>query len=132
MHKLENEADKVVHTMSGYLLRDFLPPIDREDIALISHKLDDIEDGIDEVLINIKILNITEVKQEVIELVDILLSSCRVIQEIFVSFNNLNNLELVSKKVIEVNHLEEKGDRAYEKLMTSLYQTENDPINLIK
>jgi len=132
VHKLENEADKVVHTMRGYLVKDFLPPIDREDIALISHKLDDIEDGIDEVLINIKILNIIEIKQEVIELIDILLSSCKVVQEIFVAFNNLKNLELVSKKVIDVNHLEEKGDRTYEKLMTSLYQTEKDPINLIK
>lgn len=132
VHKLENEADKVVHTMSGYLVRDFLPPIDREDIALISHKLDDIEDGIDEVLINIKILNITEIRQEVIGLVDILLSSCKVVQEMFVAFNNLKNLELVSKKIIDVNHLEEKGDRTYENLMTSLYQTEKDPINLIK
>lgn len=132
VHKLENEADKVVHVMKNYLVKDFLPPIDREDIAFISHKLDDIEDGIDEVLINIKILNITEIKQEVIGLVDILLSSCKVVQEMFVAFNNLNDLELVSQKVIDVNHLEEKGDRIYEKLMTSLYQTEKDPINLIK
>ena len=132
VHKLENEADKVVHTMRSYLVKDFLPPIDREDIAVICHKLDDIEDGIDEVLINIKILNITEIKKEVIELVNILISSCKAVQEIFIFFNNLKNLELVSQKVIDVNHLEENGDRAYEKLMTSLYQTENNPINLIK
>ena len=132
VHKLENEADKVVHTMRSYLVKDFLPPIDREDIAVICHKLDDIEDGIDEVLINIKILNITEIKKEVIELVNILISSCKAVQEIFIAFNNLKNLELVSQKVIDVNHLEENGDRAYEKLMTSLYQTENNPINLIK
>lgn len=132
VHGIENEADKVVHTMRSNLVKDFLPPIDREDIAVISHKLDDIEDGIDEVLINIKILNITEINQEVIELVNILLSSCKVVQEIFVAFNNLKNLELVSQKVIDVNHLEEKGDRVYEKLMTSLYQTEKDPINLVK
>ena len=132
VHGLENEADKIVHTMRNNLVKDFLPPIDREDIALISHKLDNIEDGIDEVLINIKILDITEIREEVKELVNILLSSCKVVQEIFVAFNNLKNLELVSQKVIDVNHLEEKGDRAYEKLMISLYKTEKNPINLIK
>lgn len=132
VHGLENEADKIVHTMRNNLVKDFLPPIDREDIALISHKLDDIEDGIDEVLINIKILDITEIREDVVELVNILLSSCKAVQEIFVAFNNLKNLELVSQKVIDVNHLEEKGDRVYEKLMTSLYQTEKNPINLIK
>ena len=50
VHNLENEADKIVHKMRNYLIKDFLPPIDREDIALIINKLDDIEDGIDEIL----------------------------------------------------------------------------------
>ena len=72
VHKLENEADKIVHQMRSYLIKDFLPPIDREDIALISHKIDDIEDGVDEILINVKILDIYEIKPEVMELIDIL------------------------------------------------------------
>ena len=48
VHKLENEADLIIHKMGNYLIKDFLPPIDREDIAKIGHKLDDIEDSIDE------------------------------------------------------------------------------------
>ena len=55
VHKLEHEADNIVHKMRNYLIKDFLPPIDREDISLIINKLDNIEDGIDEVLINVKI-----------------------------------------------------------------------------
>ena len=79
VHRLENEADNIVHKMNRYLIKDFLPPIDREDIALIIHKLDDIEDGIDEVLINVKILDITEIKSEVIELIDILVVCCAIL-----------------------------------------------------
>ena len=52
VHKLENEADRALHKMRNYLIKDFLPPIDREDIVLIGHRLDDIEDCIDEILIN--------------------------------------------------------------------------------
>ena len=55
VHKIENNADRIIHKMRNHLIKDFLPPIDREDIALIGHKLDDIEDEIDEILINIKI-----------------------------------------------------------------------------
>ena len=40
VHRLENESDKIVHKMRGYLIKDFLPPIDREDIAEIINKLD--------------------------------------------------------------------------------------------
>ena len=132
VHRLENEADKIVHKMRSYLIKDFLPPIDREDIALISNKLDNIEDGIDEVLINVKILDITEIKVEVIELVDILVMCCVAVKDMFIDFNNLKNIELIIQKVIQVNRLEELGDRTYEKLMTSLYKNEKDPIKLIK
>lgn len=132
VHKLENEADKIIHKMRNYLIKDFLPPIDREDIALISNKLDNIEDGIDEILINVKILNITEIKPEVIELIDILVICCEAVREIFLDFNNFKDVDLINQKIIHVNKLEEQGDRIYEKLMTVLYKNENDPINLIK
>lgn len=132
VHHLENEADKIIHKMRTYLIKDFLPPIDREDIALIGNKLDDIEDGIDEALINIKILNIIEIKHEIIELIDILVTCCEAVREIFLDFKNFKKVDLIKNKVIEVNKLEEQGDRIYEKLMISLYKNEKDPINLVK
>ena len=57
VHKLENDADKIIHDMRNYLIKDFLPPIDREDIVILGHRLDDVEDYIDEILINFNILN---------------------------------------------------------------------------
>ncbi len=132
VHRLENESDQIVHKMRGYLIKDFLPPIDREDIAEIINKLDDIEDGIDEALINIKILDINEIKQEVIELIDILVKCCEAVKSMFTEFKNFTNVEVLNQRVIEVNKLEESGDRVYEKLMASLYQNEKNPIDLIK
>ena len=132
VHKLENDADKIVHEMRNYLIKDFLPPIDREDITLICHKLDDIEDGIDEVLINVKILNITEIKKEVIEQINILISCCKAVNEMFLDFNNFKKYDLINQKVIEVNQLEEQGDKIFERLIASLYRNEKDPIELIK
>ena len=132
VHKLENEADRIVHQIRTYLIKDFLPPIDREDIALISHKIDDIEDGVDEVLINVKILDIYEIKLEVMELIDILVKCTEAVKVIFIEFKNFKNIELINQKIVYVNELEEQGDRVYEKLMTLLYKNEKDPINLIK
>ena len=43
VRKLEHEADNIVHKMRNYLIKDFLPPIDREDISLIINKLDKLE-----------------------------------------------------------------------------------------
>ena len=44
VHRLENKADTKVQSIRNNLITDFLPPIDREDIAIISKKLDNIED----------------------------------------------------------------------------------------
>lgn len=132
VHKLENEADKVVHKMRGYLIKDFLPPIDRADISLIINKLDNIEDGIDEVLINVKILDINEIKIEVIELIDILVKCCTAVKEMFLNFKSIKKVDLINQHVIQINKLEELGDRTYEKLMSILYKNEKNPIDLIK
>ena len=132
VHKLENDADQIIHKMRNYLIKDFFPPIDREDVILIGNKLDDIEDGIDEILINVKILNITQVKEDVLELIDILVTCCEEVKETFLEFNNFKNIELIKQKVIEINRLEDEGDRVYEKIMTSLYKNEKDPIELVK
>ena len=132
VHKLENDADQIIHKMRNYLIKDFLPPIDREDVILIGNKLDDIEDGIDEILINVKILNITQIKEDVLELIDILVTCCKAVKETFLEFNNFKNIGLIKQKVIEINRLEDEGDRVYEKIMTSLYKNEKDPIELVK
>ena len=132
VHKLENEADEIVHKMRSYLIKDFLPPIDREDIALIINKLDNIEDGIDEILINIKILDINQTKKEVIELIDILVTCTNAVKDMFIDFKNIKNIDVINQKIIEVNKLEEQGDRIYEKLISLLYKNEKNPIDLIK
>ena len=132
VHAVENEADMIVHLTHMNLVKDFLPPIEREDVYLIANKLDDIEDGIDEVLINFKILNIAEIKNEVLELINILGLCCNAVREAFLDLKNFKKTELINEKVIEVNKLEEQGDRAFEKLMTNLYRDEKDVMTLIR
>ena len=132
VHKLENDADTIVHKIRRYLIRDFLPPIDREDIALICNKLDDIEDGIDETLINMKILNIKNIKSDALELINILVKGCMAVKEVFNNIDNIKKSELILSKVIIINNLEDDGDRAYEKAIQNLYANEKDPIELIR
>jgi len=47
VHQIENEADKNLHEIINYLIKDFLPPIEREDIITLSHRIDDVIDCID-------------------------------------------------------------------------------------
>lgn len=132
VHKLENEADYTLHNMRNYLIKDFLPPIDREDIVLIGHRLDDVEDCIDEILINFNILNISEIRDDVLEFTDLLIKCCEALKEAVINFKNFKKMDLIKEKVIEVNYLEEQGDRLFEKAMKKLYKEEKNPLEIIK
>ena len=50
----------------------------------------------------------------------------------FLNLNNFKDVELINKKIIQINRLEEHGDRIYEKIMSSLYRECKDPIDIIK
>lgn len=132
IHKLEHSSDRVVHKMREYLIKDFLPPIDREDIATIVNKLDDIEDGIDEIAINIRIFNVKKIREDSLEIVDIVVKSAQAVKGVFEVLSNLKDIDTIKSKVIVVNKLEEQGDRVYEKITSNLYKEEKDPIELIK
>lgn len=132
IHKLEHASDRVVHKMRENLIKDFLPPIEREDIAVIVNKLDSVEDGIDELAIDFKILNIKHIKEDTIEIIDILVKAASAVKGIFEKLSDLKHPELIKEKVIVVNKLEEQGDRIYERIISNLYSNEKDPIELIK
>ena len=132
VHSFEQKADRIIHVMKNYLIKDFLPPIERGDIFEIANKLDDIEDGIDEILINFRILNINQMKPELIEIMDVLVKCCDSVRDVFINLKNIKKFELIDKKLIEINNLEEKGDKIYEKLMEALYKNEQNAIELVK
>ena len=132
VHKLENDADKTLHDMRAFLIKDFLPPIDREDIVLIGHRLDDIEDFIDEILINFNILNISNVREDLLEFTENLIECAISVKDALENFENFKKAEVVKEKTIAINMLEEKADRIFEKAMKKLYQEEKDPIEIIK
>lgn len=132
VHKLENEADHALHNMRAYLIKDFLPPIDREDIVLIGHRIDDVEDYIDEILINFNILNITSIREEAIEFTELLIECANSVKDALENFKNFKKAEIVKEKAIAINVLEEKADRLYEKAMKKLYKEETNPVEIIK
>ena len=132
IHKLEHSSDRIVHKMRKFLIKDFLPPLEREDIAVIVNKLDDIEDGIDEIAIDFKIINIEYIKQDTLEIIDILVKATTAVKGIIEKLSDLKHPELVEEKLVIVNRLEEQGDRVYEKIISNLYKEEKDPIELIK
>ncbi len=132
IHEIENKADSILHETKTYLLKDFLPPIDREDIVAISHRIDDLVDAIDEIVINIDIFVITEIKQNMKAGITLLERCVELVHQLIIVMKNLKASADIKAKVVEVNKIEEQADKLYENSVRELYKTETDAIQLIK
>lgn len=132
IHDLENEADKKAHDMKNYLLKDFLPPIDREDILELAYKIDDIADDIDEIIINIDILNITKMKPCVSKFTQLLIECCESVTDLLEEFKNLKKVDSIKEKVLKLDHLEDKGDKLYQSEMKELYKNTSDILEIVR
>ena len=72
MKKLEHAADMKKHEMMRHLMKEFLPPIDREDISEIAHVLDEICDAIEEVVLLLYMYDIKACRDDVSEFIIII------------------------------------------------------------
>lgn len=131
IHKLETDCDRMVHEFSNQLVKDFITPIDREDLNAIIHMLDDVEDNIDELLINFKILDITTIRKDIEKFTELIVHSANAVKEMFISFKNFKKIDIIKEKIIEINNIEDQGDETFEELMTNLYKI-SDPMEVIK
>ena len=73
-------------------MKDFLPPFDREDIILLSNKLDDLVDAIDEIVIELNILGIKTLRADMLEIVNLLCSCTSSTKELLEQFKDMKKL----------------------------------------
>ena len=132
VHKLENDADYNLHNLNNYLVKDFLPPIDREDIIILVNKIDDVIDNLDEIVIDFNILNVTELRGDINAFIDLICKISLKLKDMMNNFKNIKKYDETKKLIIDINNLEEQGDRLYENAIKNLYNTQKDAIEILK
>ena len=121
VHEIENAADQQVHELFTHIATEFLTPIDREDIAEIAQRLDDIVDYIDDVVQQLYMFNIQEVFQPAFEMADLIEKATTALVEALKEFRNFKKSKLLSDRIIFVNDLEEEADKLYLQTIRDLY-----------
>lgn len=128
MHRIEHAADEMKHGMMQSLLREFLPPIEREDIMELANTIDDVTDSIEDVLLRLYMFNITRLRPDVQEFAEVIARLCAALKQMAGEMHNFRRSTQIRELVIEINHLEEEGDRLYSKAMRQLYTSQEDPV----
>lgn len=113
MHAIEHDCDTLKHELSTELVKDFLPPIDREDLFLLAHVTDDLTDSVESVVVFFYMANLKAMRPDTVELCDLVVKCCESVVEMLEEFKNFKKSTLLKGLVVKLNDLEEQGDRLY-------------------
>jgi uncharacterized protein len=126
---LEHKGDEVIHETFTRLNQTFITPIDPEDIHSISAALDNVLDGIEDTAHRLVSYRIDPIPPNMVALAEIVASCCR---SLHLAFEALEKNGGIVDQCIEINRLENEADRIGRAAVAELFDTEKDPIKVIK
>lgn len=125
----EHRCDTLTHDTIQRLHRTFITPFDREDLYAMATSLDNVMDAIDHAASLVRNYRITVVPGGAKELAHIVTQSA---DRLHAAMEALSAKAPIQPHTVEINRLENVADRAYQKAIQALFDTERDPIGLIK
>jgi predicted phosphate transport protein (TIGR00153 family) len=131
MHNIEHTADMKKHEMSEALAKAFVTPVDREDLDMLSQKMDDLIDMIEEILQKFYIYDIQSIEPAAIEFTKYIVRSCELLCELMKEFENFKKSKNIYALIIELNDVEEECDKLYLASMRALTQNTTDVLRTI-
>ena len=122
MHKIEHEADLNKHTLMQKLAKEFITPIEREDIILLLQQIDNVTDFIEDVVRKMFMYNAKSMRFEALEFAQIIKQCCYESRDALKELPGFQkSSERLTQAIIKVNDFEEQGDRLYCAAMRRLY-----------
>lgn len=131
LHGIEHAADQKQHEISAHLIKEFIAPLEREDIVLMAQEIDDLTDAIEDIMVTCYEYDIRQVDDVVLKYMEMIEKSVESLLELLKRFENFKKDPSLTQIIIEINQHEEAGDRIYREAMHSLFVNQTDPKILI-
>jgi len=132
LKSIEHEADIHVHRCLKLIEEAFVTPIDRSDIVEIVKEIENITDNIDSIGNHTYMMCVTEVNEAAQNLMNLVVEACIKLEELMKILKNYKKeLKKIDELIIEINHIEEVGDKTYLSAMRTLFEFETDAKKVI-
>ncbi|HLC30502.1 MAG TPA: DUF47 family protein [Dehalococcoidia bacterium] len=133
IRELEHVGDTLTHQVWEALHKTFVTPIDREDIATIIERLDDVMDYIDEAALSLQTYRIVQPTQRAQELAHIIVRAATEVEMAIMLLRKRQDLPKILPLTVEINRLENEGDYVFRHALAELFEEgQEDLTSIIK
>ncbi len=129
LQEIEHRGDTMTHDIIRMLNQTFITPFDREDIHRLTSSLDDVLDFVNAAAVRMTLYRITNPPPPAAELARLIVTQA---EELSKAVALLGDNQQLLEHCVEVNRLENEADRVSRKAIAELFESETDPIQLIK
>lgn len=126
VHLVEHEADDLKHEVTAKLLKEFMTPIDREDIYELLRLIDEVTDAIEEISLRLYLYDVKELPKNFVELTEVTVKCMKQTETCLNNMYDYLNENTFKPLVDAVVKLEEESDAIYIESVHALYRTEKN------
>jgi predicted phosphate transport protein (TIGR00153 family) len=129
LREREHAGDAVTHRIMRQLNTSFVTPFDREDIYALASGLDDVMDFMEEAVDLTLLYEVQSLPAECAEQVEVLQSCAELTAESMPKLQAMKDLE---EYWIEINRLENAGDKSYRRILAKLFSGQYEALEVLK
>ena len=129
MRDAEHAADETTHDIVRRVNTTFVTPFDREDIYALASGLDDVMDFMEEAVDLTLLYEVVKLPKELANQVEVIQ---RCAELTAASMPRLRTMQDLEEYWIEINRLENLGDKSYRRILAKLFSGKYDALEVLK
>jgi predicted phosphate transport protein (TIGR00153 family) len=129
MREAEHHADETTHEIVRRVNSTFVTPFDREDIYALASGLDDVMDFMEEAVDLTLLYEVENLPAELAEQVEVIQRCAELTAE---SMPRLQSMKDLEEYWIEINRLENAGDKSYRRILAKLFSGAYEALEVLK
>ena len=129
MRDAEHAADETTHDIVRRVNTTFVTPFDREDIYALASSLDDVMDFMEEAVDLTLLYEVLELPKELANQVEVIQRCAELTAE---SMPRLRTMQDLEEYWIEINRLENLGDKSYRRILAKLFSGKYEALEVLK
>lgn len=129
MRAAEHQADETTHEIVRRVNTTFVTPFDREDIYALASGLDDVMDFMEEAVDLVYLYEVGSLPAELADQVDVIQRCAELTAESMPRLQSMRDLE---EYWIEINRLENTGDKSYRRILAKLFSGAYESLEVLK